>query len=185
MLKKHKRFDRPRKQFDTVRINRENGIVVKYGLKNKREIWKAQTKLNSIRRRAKLLINESSDIQGEFLDKLNNQGHKVENIVDVLALTVEDILSRRLQTLLIGKKLATTLKGARQLITHKHVKVNGIIVNIPSYVVSVNEEDKIELTSVIKKPKVKASVEEDISESPIENPQENVEEPKKEMEVVV
>ena len=168
MLKKHKRFERPRKPFDINRIKSENVIVIRYGLKNKREIWKARTKLNSIRRRAKKLVNESLDIQTKFLDKLNKQGYPVKNIVNVLALTEENVLSRRLQSVLLQKKLATTAKGARQLITHRHVKVNGVIVNIPSYAIDVNEEAKIELVNkgVIVKTKKHAN---------IENPEPNLE----------
>lgn len=182
MLKKHKKFDRPRKPFDIVRIKSENIIVVKYGLKNKREIWKAKTKLNVIRKRAKILINESSDVQGEFLEKLNKLGYKVDAVVNVLALTEEDILSRRLQSILMEKKLATTAKGARQLITHRHVKVNGVIVNIPSYVVSVDEENKIELVNKTKKPKAKEIVNEEIpTETPIEENEVKVEESKLEV----
>tara|TARA_Y100000310_G_scaffold296161_1_gene328184 strand:+ start:1904 stop:2515 length:612 start_codon:yes stop_codon:yes gene_type:complete len=199
MLKKHKKFNRPKKPFDTERIQSENAVVVKFGLKNKREIWKARTKLDGMRKRAKQLVNESSDVQGEFMGKLNKLGFKVETVVDVLALTEEDILKRRLQSILIERKLATTPKGARQLVTHKHVKVNGVVVNIPSYMVSVGEEDKIELKSS-KVPKVKAPevvpanesqseevsveetpVEENVSESPKEEEQKV--EPKMEMEV--
>jgi small subunit ribosomal protein S4 len=196
MLKKHKKFNRPKKPFDTERIQSENAVVVKFGLKNKREIWKAKTKLDSIRKRAKQLVNESSDVQWEFIEKLNKLGFKVETVVDVLALTEEDILKRRLQSILIEKKLATTPKGARQLVTHKHVKVNGVVVNIPSYMVSVNEEDKIELKSPrAKAPEVvpakespseevsveEAPVEGTVSESPKEEEQKV--EPKVEMEV--
>jgi len=152
MIRKHKKFSRPRKPFDITRIKNENEIVKKYGLKNKREIWKAKEKLDNIRRRAKLLINESNDEeQRQFLDKLNNLGYKAEKVVDVLALTEEDVLGRRLQTIIVKKGICTTPKGARQLITHKHILVDGKIVNSPSYHVGIEEENKINKIQKVKK----------------------------------
>jgi small subunit ribosomal protein S4 len=62
---------------------------------------------------------------------------------DVLGLTVENLLERRLQTILKNKGLANTIKHARQLITHGHVKINGRKVTYPSYIVPINEEDSI------------------------------------------
>jgi small subunit ribosomal protein S4 len=165
MLRKHKKFDRPRKPFDIVRIKAENVFVEKYGLKNKREIWKARKKLDGMRNRAKKLVNEDSETQKEFIEKLNRLGYKVENIVEVLALTEEDILKRRLQSIVINKGIATTAKGARQLITHKHVEVDGVRVNIPSYSVSVEEEGKIKLVKKNNKSKPKEFVAEEVVET--------------------
>jgi small subunit ribosomal protein S4 len=51
------------------------------------------------------------------------------------------------------KKLAPTIKTARQMITHKKVLVDGKAVNIPSYIVPVDLEDKITVRKKIKKPK--------------------------------
>jgi small subunit ribosomal protein S4 len=62
---------------------------------------------------------------------------------DVLALTVEDILERRLQTHVYKKGLANSIKHARQLIVHGHIAVDGRRVTIPSYILDVEEEKKI------------------------------------------
>ena len=62
---------------------------------------------------------------------------------DVLRLTVEDLLERRLQTLVFKKGLANSPKHARQLIVHGHISVAGRKVTVPSYIVSVDEEQKI------------------------------------------
>ena len=75
------------------------------------------------------------------------------SIPDVLALTTEDLLKRRLQTVLVDKKLARTTRAARQLITHKKVLVAQNIVDSPSYLVSINLEDKIVLKDKIKNKK--------------------------------
>jgi small subunit ribosomal protein S4 len=64
---------------------------------------------------------------------------------DVLALTVEDILERRLQTIVYRKGLANSLKHSRQLIVHGHVKINGRKITYPSYLVPKEEENKIEI----------------------------------------
>jgi small subunit ribosomal protein S4 len=162
MIRKHKQFKRPKKAFDSQRIQEENVILEKYGLKNKREIWKAKAKLSIIRNTAKALINEDTEKQAKFITKLKNLGFNVESPVDVLALTEEDILKRRLQTIVLNKKIATTPKGARQLITHKHIIIGEKVVNIPSYMVSVSQENQIKslIVTVSKKEKPKEKIEE-------------------------
>ncbi|MCL6500852.1 MAG: 30S ribosomal protein S4, partial [Candidatus Pacearchaeota archaeon] len=67
------------------------------------------------------------------------------NIDDILALTKEKLLERRLQTIVYKKGIAKTPKEARQLVSHKKIKIGPRIVNIPSYIVEVEEEDKISL----------------------------------------
>ena len=147
MIRKHKKYSRPRKPFDKTRITDENVLREKYGLKNKREIWKADASIGRIRNRAKLLITKSEEEKSKFIEKLQRQGFKVEDIADALGLNKEDWLKRRLQTIVFFKKLALTPKQARQLITHKHVLINGEVVNTPSYIVPVIFEDKISLKS--------------------------------------
>jgi small subunit ribosomal protein S4 len=131
-------------------------LIKRYGLKNKREIWKAKTAVSKLRRRAKALIGKEVEEQQSFFDKLNKMGMAVTDVSDVLALTEENIFERRLQTMLVKKKLATTSKGARQLIVHKNVLVDGKAVNVPSFVVTKDLEDKISLKE--KKIKVKKEV---------------------------
>jgi small subunit ribosomal protein S4 len=164
MIKKHKQFRRPKQIFDTERINSENQVVNKYGLKNKREIWKAKAKLDKLRSQAKKLINSSQENQGVFLERLRKKGFNVKTTSEVLALTEEDILGRRLQTIIVKKNLANTLKEARQLITHKKIKVNENIVNIPSYEVSVEEEGNIKIMEKIKPKKEEKSNEKNLNE---------------------
>jgi small subunit ribosomal protein S4 len=155
--RKRKMFSRPKKPFDRERMDEENILVKRYGLKNKREIWKAKTAVSNMRRRAKALIGKEMVEQQSFFDKLNKMGMGVTDVSDVLALTEENIFERRLQTMLVKKKLATTAKGARQLIVHKNVLVDGKAVNIPSFVVTKDLEDKLALKE--KKVKVKKAKE--------------------------
>jgi len=179
MLKKHKKYTKPRKKFDLERVKEENEIVKRYGLKNKREVWKADAEIGRIRRRAKTLITKSEEEKKKFLDKLKKIGLKVENIADVLGLNLEDLLKRRLQSIL-SKKNKIPMKNARQLIVHKHISIDGKILNVPSYIVPVIEEDKIEIIKSVKLKKEKKP--ENMVEEIKEKAEENKQEEKKEVE---
>jgi small subunit ribosomal protein S4 len=114
-------------------------------LKNKKEIWKADARIKEIREKAKKLISAKESDKEAFFGRLKKVGFKVNSIGDVLSLDKRDYLKRRLQTILVEKKLATTSKSARQLITHKKVLINGNSINAPSYIVPVEFENKISL----------------------------------------
>ena len=147
MIRKHKQYVRPRKPFDKRRIDEELQIKEKFGLKNKREIWKADAKVSLMRRRAKELITASQEEKERFFVKLREIGLPIKTISDVLALTKENLLERRLQTVLFQKKLAPSVKAARQFIAHKKVLVQGKVINAPSYLVPVNFEQDISIKS--------------------------------------
>ena len=66
---------------------------------------------------------------------IQKKGNTSENLVA--------FLESRLDTIIYRAKFATTVFSARQLINHGHIKVNGKKVNIPSYLVSA--EDEIEV----------------------------------------
>jgi len=174
--RKRKLFSRPKKLYDRTRMDEENVLVKRYGLKNKREIWKAKSAVSKLRRRAKGLIGASDEEQRAFFEKLGKVGFDITDISDVLALTEENIFDRRLQTFVVRKKLATTPKGARQLIVHKNVLVDGKIVNIPSFVVTRELEGKIILKE--RKAKVKKEVVEDKPEEPVAEEVKDTEEAK-------
>lgn len=150
--RRHKKYRKPKKKFEIQRIKDEDLLIGKYGLKNKKEIWKAEFKIDKIRRQAKRWINKPEE-QLQLITKLKILGLKVNAIDDVLALTKEDVLERRLQTVLLRKGLAKTPKDARQLIVHKHVAVDNNIINIPSFLVPVDLENKMKIIRKIKKKK--------------------------------
>jgi len=145
MKRKKKTYSHPKKPFDKLRIDGENAIRKQFGLKNKREIWKAEARVKQIRDVAKSLITATEAEKEKLFQRLQKQGINVTNLGDVLSLTKEDYMKRRLQSILVEKNMARTPKQARQLITHNKVLVNGVGVNSPSYVVSVEEENKISL----------------------------------------
>ncbi len=153
MKRKHKIYSRPKRPFDKARIDEEAQIKKEFGLKNKKEIWKAEAKIKVIRERAKKLIKADAKEQQTFFDKLSQIGLKVSSIAEVLSLDKKDYLNRRLQTVVLKKGLVTTSKTARQMITHKKVLVDGKVVNIPSYIVPVELENKITLKISKAKPK--------------------------------
>ncbi|RMD45956.1 30S ribosomal protein S4 [Candidatus Pacearchaeota archaeon] len=157
--RKRNTFNKPRQIFDRVRIEEENEIVKNYGLKNKREVWKAKSIVSRFRRRAKELIQKSVEEQKQFFERLGKLGIPVNSISDVLALTEKDVLERRLQTVVFKKGFAPTPRGARQLIVHKKVLVGEGVVNIPSFWVTRDLEDKISVKPVkLKEKKVEAAV---------------------------
>lgn len=169
MKRKHKTYSKPKRPFDKTRIEEEEQIKKDFGLKNKREIWKADARVKSMREKAKKLISSDQKDQQALFDRLKKIGLEVNSIADVLSLDKTDYLKRRLQSILVTKKLATTTKSARQLITHRKVLVGGKAVDSPSYVVPIALEDKITLKA--KKKKVGKPKE----EKPVEQKEEPVE----------
>ena len=59
---------------------------------------------------------------------------------------MENVLERRLQTIVFRKNLALTIGQARQMITHGHILLNGRRVTVPSLMVESFEEDSITYT---------------------------------------
>ncbi len=164
MKRRHKIYSKPKRPFDKARIDEEVVVKKEYGLKNKKEIWKADAKIRVMRQKAKKLIKASEEEKQALFEQLKKIGLKVESIADVLGLDKTDYLNRRLQTVIAAKGLVPTLKTARQMITHKKVLVDGKVVNIPSYIVPVELEDKITIKKTNKKPKVEEKIEEENEE---------------------
>jgi len=176
--RKRKKYSRPQRPFDKVRIQEENLLRDKYGLKNKKEIWKADAAIGRIRNLAKQLIIKSKEEKQAFVEKLQAKGFTVNSIADSLALDKEDWLKRRLQTLVFVKKLARTPKQSRQLVAHKQVSIGNRTINIPSYQVSLEQESQIKLNIVLKPPKnLKKELKEKIKpEKPVEEKKEEIQE---------
>ncbi len=145
MKRKHKNYTKPKRPFDKRRIDEEAKVKRKYGLKNKKEIWKAEARIHEIREKAKNMINSEQGEKEKFFDKLKKIGLNVESIGDVLSLNKNDYLDRRLQTIVAKNNAVPTSKTARQMIVHKKVLVDGRAINKPSYIVPVELEKKIKL----------------------------------------
>ncbi len=143
MKRKHKSYSKPKRPFDKARIDEESIIKKEFGLKNKREIWKANAQIKKMREKAKKLIGKNEKDQKVLFNQLNKIGMDVHSIADVLALEIQNYLKRRLQTIVFKKELSQSVREARQLITHKKVLVNGRVIDKPSYIVPLELESKI------------------------------------------
>ena len=51
-----RKYDTPSHPWQGTRIKEENELIKKYGLKNKRELWKVQTALRNYRRQGRNLL---------------------------------------------------------------------------------------------------------------------------------
>ncbi len=143
-----RKWKRPRLPYDAARIKAEDAMLKAYGLRRKREIWRAVGIIRSFRERARKLIAEKDKEKEKILlDKLIKMGLLKEGSVleDVLALKPADILNRRLETVIVSKGLVQKPLQARQMITHGHVYIAGVRTYYPSYLVGPEEEVQIEV----------------------------------------
>mgnify|MGYP001190686890 CR=1 FL=1 len=148
--KKHrKKYSNPVTPWNKERIEVEKELVREYQLKNKKEIYKAHSLLRKYFSQSKKLITSRTK-QGEIekeqlLNKLTSLGllKPGSQLSNVLSISINDLLERRLQTIVFRKKLSKSMKQARQFITHYHIIVSGKKITSPSYLVSKKEEDMI------------------------------------------
>jgi len=157
--KPRKKWEGPKHPWRKEVLVQELKLLGTYGLRNKRELWRAQTIIRKFRHQARSLLAAPKEIREKvekaMLRKLYNMGLLPENatLEDVLSLTVEDLLERRLQTIVYKKGLARTIHQARQLIVHGHIAIAGRRVTSPGYIVSREEEELVDYapTSPFKK----------------------------------
>ncbi len=144
-----KSFARPFKPWDDTRIEEEKKLLKGYGLKNKREIWKAESLLRRFKAQAKKLIatrGPQAELEKQqLLARLKSLGLAAEtaDLDTVLGLSINNVLGRRLQTIVYNRKLARSISQARQFIVHEHISVNGKKIGVPSYLVRKEEEEAI------------------------------------------
>ncbi|MDE0741674.1 MAG: 30S ribosomal protein S4 [Candidatus Poseidoniia archaeon] len=145
-----KHYNTPSHPWQKIRIEQESNLVNQYGLKNKKEIWRADTKVREMRRQARKLTANSSETQAQkekvlLLAKLNRLGMLEQDsaLEDVLRMSPENILDRRLQTQVYLQGLSSTVKQARQLIVHGHISVNGAVTRVPGMTVTRLQEKSL------------------------------------------
>jgi small subunit ribosomal protein S4 len=153
----HRRtYDRPKHPWEAGRMEEERKLLEMYGLKNKRELWKAQSILRGFRRQARDLQarlragepqaeRETAGLLGR-LSRLGLLSQSNNSIDDVLALTTEDVLRRRFEWVVYHRELAPTARGARQWIVHGHFSIGDHRVTRPGYLVPAADEVRISYT---------------------------------------
>ena len=166
-------------------------ILGTFGLKTKRELWKARTELSRVRNQARSLLALRQDVREQKEPILMNSLSKVgyvqsdATLDDVLNLEINDLLGRRLQTIVQKKFYFKTPYQARQAVSHGHVLIGDQIVNIPSYLVKVDEEDKVKLTSESVFNEILSKPESDLGSPETENIEISTEAPAEEVKTEV
>ena len=147
-----------------------------FGLRTKRELWKAHTELSRVRQQARSLLALTQKVRDEkepiLLKSLARIGliPSDATLDDVLNLKPTDLLARRLQTIVSNKLGFKTPYQARQAVIHGHIMVGDRKIDIPSYTVTIAEEDSVHFTpkskipemlekNKVKEPKVEVSAE--------------------------
>ncbi len=151
--RQRRKFDTPRFPWRKDILDEELKLLGTFGLRNKHELWRHETQLSKFRGIARSLIGRPAEermkMENELLTKLKKLGVLQETAVldDVLDLSIEDLLERRLQTLVYRKTLTKTVHQARQLVTHGHIALEGKRVTVPGYLVSREEEKSLNYTT--------------------------------------
>jgi small subunit ribosomal protein S4 len=151
-----KKYVSPKRPFDSDRFESELQFIGTYGLRNKKELWRHKTELSRYRRQARNLLaltaEERATLETDLIGKLVRIGALTgeQTLDSVLDLTIEDVLERRLQTIVLRKGMASSAHHARQLVTHGHVALDQAKVTTPSRLISVAEENRI--TYIAKSP---------------------------------
>jgi small subunit ribosomal protein S4 len=147
--RQRKKYATPRFPWRTDILQEELKLLGQYGLRNKHELWRHETTLSNFRGIARSLIGrpaeEREKMERELVTKMKKLGvlHETAVLDNVLDLTIEDLLERRLQTIVFRKGMGKTIQQSRQLITHGHIAVGNRRITIPSCIVTKEDETKI------------------------------------------
>jgi len=137
-----KKYSGPGHPWQKARIEEEAVLRKEYGYKSKTELWKVQSKLRNFRAQARKLIGlrteQAEKEKKQLLSRLYKLGlvSKKANLDDVLDLVIENLMDRRLQTVVLKRNLSTSLRQARQVITHGHIAIDKKIITSQNYIVS-------------------------------------------------
>jgi len=144
--KQKKKYEAPRFPWRQDALENELRLLGEYGLRNKKELWRHRTMVSKFRGMARSVLSmptsQRVELEAQILGRLKRlgilpEGAELDNVLD---LAMEEILERRLQTLVLRRGLAKTTYQARQLITHGHIAIGDRKVFSPSYLVPKEEE---------------------------------------------
>ena len=154
------KYSRPKTQTPThpwkaERIEEEHALKDQYGLKRvggMKEIWRERSALRRHRQLAMKLIGRVDTSEGhfkrekeEFLGSMQRKGmiSAAADLDDVLQISVENMLDRRLQSQVYYKGFAPSMRAARNMIVHGHIVLGNQKMNVPGYHVLRNQEADI------------------------------------------
>jgi small subunit ribosomal protein S9e len=148
----------PRRPYEKERLDQELKLLGQYGLRCKREIWRVQLLLAKLRKAGrKLLTLDETDPKRAFegdalLRRMLRYGLLAEDSVsgkdgvrldDVLSMSTQRMLGRRLQSVVQEIGLAKTVHQARTRIRQRHIRVGKQLVTVPSFMVRTAVESNI------------------------------------------
>ena len=149
------KYDTPTHPWKKGRIEEEHALKEQFGLKKiggMKEIWKAKSKLRRWRQNAMKLIGRVDSTTGHFS---REKGDLVESLYrrgllgdgatldDILQISVEHVLSRRLQSQVYYRGLASSMRQARQLVIHGHIGLGEQKMTVPSYIITRDDENTL------------------------------------------
>jgi len=150
-----KKWQSPPHPWQKDRLEREAVLMIRYALKNKKELWKMEAIRRKYRRVARDLLAAIAAGRGDdphikrTMEAILNKAKRYKLIPedgtldDILAMDIERVLRRRLDWIVYEKGLAKTPRQARQLIVHGHIAIRGRRITVPSYLVPIEEENEI------------------------------------------
>jgi small subunit ribosomal protein S4 len=150
-------YETPKHPWEAGRMEEERKLLRKYALKNKRELWKAQSILRGFRRQARDLqarlragepqAKRETDGLLSRLTRLGLLPPGAPTLDDVLALGTDEILRRRFATVVADKGLALTPLAARKLIVQGHFAIGERKMTRPGYLLPAEADNAIAYAS--------------------------------------
>ena len=148
--KPKKKYKKPFQPWEKDRMAIELELIGKYGLRNKKEYLRHEAYLRKIREQARQILailetEKREKVEKELLSRLERLGLVPKEAVldDCLSLTAEDLLKRRLQTIVLRQGFAKSIHHARQLLSHGHIALRGHRVTSPSRLLLKEEENEL------------------------------------------
>ncbi len=160
----HPKFARPKTQtpahpWKAARIEEEHALKEQFGLKKvggMREIWREKSALRRHRNQAMKLIGRVDSSEGHYareksdlVESMHRKGLLAEgsSIDDVLQISVEHMLARRLQSVVYYRGLAPSMRAARNMIVHGHISIGQQRMTVPGYKILRTEEESLNYSS--------------------------------------